>query len=230
MTSHGPSVAQSTYRKLRNNIIFGVLLPETRLRLEDLREPYGASIPTLREVLNRLASEGLVVAEDQRGFAVAPISVSNLLELSNLRKLLELHALELSFAAGDTEWESRVVTAHHKLSRIEKRMMAGEACDRTEWKRYDFEFHKVMIEGCGSGELMAAHSAAFDKYLRYQMLFLTFRGKVAADEHQALLEAAVTRDIARAREVLIRHIDGGVEHARAAYTTQQKTPEAVPEA
>jgi len=212
-----PSLAQATYAQVRSDIIFGALPPRQRLRLEDLRGHYGVSVPTLREVLNRLASEGLVVTEDQRGFAVAPISPENLAELASLRKLIELDAMAQSFAAGDVAWESEVVAAHHKQASIERRLIAGEPGERTERKRYDSGFHHALIMGCGSAELLAVHRLVFDKYLRYQMVYLTFRGQIAADEHQALLQAALARDIGRAQAILVRHIDGGVAHALAAH-------------
>ena len=59
-------------------IILGILSPSERLRLDSMKVEYGVSINTLREVLNRLVSEGLVVSEAQRGFEVAPVSVQNL--------------------------------------------------------------------------------------------------------------------------------------------------------
>lgn len=210
------SLFQSTYLRVRSDILFGVLAPGQRLPLEELRVVYSASVPTLREVLSRLASERLVVAEDQRGFTVAPISAANLLEIAALRKLIELSALEQSFENGDMEWEGEVVAAHHKLSRIEERLIAGEPADRSEWKRYDFGFHQTLIKACRSAELMAVHRGVFDRYLRYQMVYLTFRGRTAADEHRLLLDAALARDVAKGQEVLVRHIDGGVEHALAA--------------
>src|SRR4051812_33531506 len=95
-------------------------MPSERLRLDALKIDYGVSISTLREILNRLASEGFVVAEMQRGFEVAPVSIQNLRELAQLRILLEQYALTQSFAAGDMEWEGRVVSAHHKLSATER--------------------------------------------------------------------------------------------------------------
>lgn len=208
-----PSLAQTTYAAIRQDIIFGVLKPGQRLKLDDLQAHYGASVPTLREVLNRLTSESLVVAVDQRGFAVAPISVENLHELAGLRKLIEFHSLELSFQHGEVDWESEVVAAHYRLSRVETRLIAGEAADRMEWKRCDFGFHQTLIGACRSAELLSLHRAVFDKYLRYQMIFLTFRGQIAADEHRALKDAALARDFPAARVVLERHIDGGVEHA-----------------
>jgi len=209
------STAERGYALIRSDIIFGRLAPGEKLKLDRLKERYGVSVSTLREILNRLASDGFVVAEGQRGFEVAPISAENLAELSSLRTLLECYALELSFAAGDMDWEGAVVAAHYKLHQMEVRMMAGDESIKEQWKRYDWEFHQALISACGSRELIAAHAAVFDKYLRYQMLSLTFRGETSSREHQEMLDAALKRDAARAQAILRRHIDGGVEHSLA---------------
>ena len=103
------------YRRLRNDIVSGRLAPSEKLKLGRLKMTYGISISTLRGILNRLTSEGLIVAESARGFEVAPVSADNFKELANLRLLLECHALQRSFALGDMDWEGRVVAAHHKL-------------------------------------------------------------------------------------------------------------------
>ena len=109
------TIAETAYREIRTDILFGRLAPREKLKLDRLKSLYGASVSTLREILNRLASEGLVVAEGQRGFEVAPVSPEDLKEIAALRQLLECYAMELSFAAGDMDWEGRVVAAHHKL-------------------------------------------------------------------------------------------------------------------
>jgi DNA-binding GntR family transcriptional regulator len=86
------------------------------------------------------------------------------------------------------------------------------------WKRYDWEFHQALISACGSQVLMETHAAVFDKYLRYQMIALSFRGEIAAQEHKTLLDCALSRDAATAKTTLERHIAGGVEHALATGT------------
>jgi DNA-binding GntR family transcriptional regulator len=209
------SIAETAYRQIRADIIFGRLAPDEKLKLERLKSRYGVSVSTLREILNRLASEGLVVAEGQRGFEVAPVSADNLKEIAALRQLLECYALALSFAAGDMDWEGRVVAAHHKLHQMELKMISGDRSVTKDWKRYDWEFHQALISACGSRTLMETHAAIFDKYLRYQMISLTFRGQIAADEHRQMLEAALRRDAATAQEILRRHVEAGVEHGLA---------------
>jgi DNA-binding GntR family transcriptional regulator len=212
------SIGENAYRRIRSDIIFGRAAPGQKLRLDRLKDDYGVSVSTLREILNRLASEGLVTAEGQRGFEVSPVSVQNLKEVAALRMLLEGHALEQSFASGDMDWEGRIVSAHHKLASMERRMSAGDRGETELWKRYDWEFHQALISACGSQVLMDTHAAVFDKYLRYQMIALSFRGEIAAREHKILLDCALTRDAATAKSTLERHVTGGVEHALATGT------------
>ena len=212
------TVGESAYQKIRADIIFGRLPPGRKLKLEKLKADYGASVSTLREILNRLHSERLVVAEGQKGFEVAPVSIANLREIAALRQLLECRALEQSFRAGDMEWEGRVVAAHHRLARMEERMAQGDRTVTEQWKQYDWQFHQALISACGSKMLIDNHAAVFDKYLRYQMIALSYRGDIAANEHAELLECALERDTARACEVLTRHVAGGVEHALATGT------------
>jgi DNA-binding GntR family transcriptional regulator len=212
------TVGESAYQRIRADIVFGRLPPGRKLKLERLKADYEASVSTLREILGRLSSERLVVAEGQKGFEVAPVSIANLREIAALRQLLECRALEQSFRAGDMEWEGRVVAAHHRLARMEERMAEGDRTRTEEWKQYDWQFHQALISACGSKMLIDTHAAVFDKYLRYQMIALSYRGEIAANEHALLLQCAIKRDAARACEVLTRHVAGGVEHALATGT------------
>jgi DNA-binding GntR family transcriptional regulator len=212
------SIGESAYRQIRTDIIFGRLPPSRKLKLERLKGDYGVSISTLREILNRLQSERLVVAEGQKGFEVAPVSIGNLREIAALRQLLEGRALEQSFRAGEAEWEAEVVAAHGRLRQTEQRMAQGDRSCTEEWKRCDWQFHQSLISACGSKMLIDTHALVFDKYLRYQMVALSYRGDIAAGEHAQLLDRALARDADGAKQILAQHIQGGVEHALATGT------------
>jgi DNA-binding GntR family transcriptional regulator len=201
------TIADRAYDRIRSDIIFARLVPGTRLRLEPMAETYGASVSTLREILSRLSSEGLVVAEGQRGFQVAPVSAEGFRDVAAMRLLLESYAIPLSFSAGDLEWEGRVVAAHHKLATLERRMLSGDQTEAETWKKYDRQFHQTLIDACGSQVLLDLFSRVFDQYLRYQMVAVVFRGSIAAEEHRRLLDFALLRDAERACEALAEHIN-----------------------
>ena len=211
-TREAASVGDKLYRRIRSDVIFGRLTPGRRLTLERMRDAYGTSIGTLREVLNRLASEGFITAEGARGFEVAAASVANLREVAAIRLLLECHALRASFEGGDIEWEGRIVAAHHKLALLEKRMVAGDRSVSETWKQYDAAFHYALISACGSTLLLEMHGAVYDKYLRYLVLADVFRGTVAADEHRRLLDCGLARDWRSAQRTLVTHVQDCVGH------------------
>ena len=174
------TVGEKTYQRIRADIVCGHLPPGGRLTLDRMRDAYEASVGTLRENLNRLSAEGLIVADGSRGFQVTPVTAANLREVAAMRCLLESHALRESFEAGDMEWEGRVVAAHHKLASMERRMKAGERSQAQVWKQYDREFHRALISSCGSQVLMETHATIYDRYLRYQMVAAMYRGDIAS--------------------------------------------------
>ena len=96
MGKHQNTVGSSTYEKIKHDIIFGQLVPGSKLKLELIKSQYEASVSTLRETLNRLASEGFVLAEEQRGFYVTEVSQKDLIEIAKLRVLLECLVVFLS--------------------------------------------------------------------------------------------------------------------------------------
>jgi DNA-binding GntR family transcriptional regulator len=206
------TVGAKTYQRIRADIVCGRLPPGERLTLDRMRDAYEASVGTLRENLNRLSSEGLIVADGSRGFQVTPISAANLREVAAMRCLLEAHALRESFEAGDMEWEGSVVAAHHKLASMEQRMKTSEHGQAQAWKRYDREFHHALISACGSQVLLETHAVIYDRYLRYQMVAAVYRGSVAAGEHRRLLDCALKRDWKGAQATLTKHVQDCVTH------------------
>lgn len=206
------TVGETLFRRIRSDIIAGALKPGQKLTLDKLRGQYGASVSTLREILNRLTTEDFVVAEGQRGFEVAPATAAGLREVGDLRLLLECHALDLSFAAGDLEWEGRVVAAHHKLAAVERQLLEGNRRRTPEWIAYDWAFHNALISACGSRLLMKTHGSVFDRFLRYHLLAASFRGPAVSKDHEALFQLAMARDAAGARQRLADHVNLGIEH------------------
>ncbi len=206
-SSGNDTVGEVAYRRIRSDIVLGRLTPGRRLPLERMKEAYGTSVGTLRELFNRLSTEGLLVAEGSRGFQVSGVSSANLREVAAMRQLLECHGLKASFQRGDLEWEGRVVATYHKLATMEKKMAASEPSAAETWRRYDWAFHFALISACGSNLLLETYASICDKFLRYQMIAAVFRGQVAADEHQVLLESALARDWQRAQQTLTTHVE-----------------------
>jgi DNA-binding GntR family transcriptional regulator len=213
MINNFKTVSSNTYEIIKRDIIFGVLPPLKKLKLQELKINYNTSISILREILSRLCGDGFVVSEEQKGFRVSPVSKSDLLEIAKLRILIESDALKLSIENSNPEWEGSLLSAHHKLSLYESEMIQNKNDDRINWKKYDSEFHQTLVKNCGSKNLVELHKLIFDKYLRYQLLVLTFRGKGSIDEHKKLLDFSLKKNFVKAQMILKKHIENGIYHA-----------------
>jgi len=209
-----PTLTEAIYGRIRNDILLGVLKPGDKLKLDPLRQRYAASVNTLRETLSRLVSDGLVANEGQRGFTVVPASLADLRDITEMRRMLECRAAELSVARADLDWESRLVAAYHKLSKIEEVIDGDPKRYGALLERYNREFHSALISACGSRWLLTFHGVMYDQSLRYRMLAFQVRDfprEQSRREHREILEAALARDAGRLLPILSAHITKGAD-------------------
>jgi GntR family carbon starvation induced transcriptional regulator len=199
------TVAGELYEQLRTDVLYARLRPGQRLRSEVLKQRYGGGVGTVREALNRLRAEGLVIQEDQRGFRVAPVSLDELRELTETRCWVNAVAVKASIANGDAAWEEGVLLAYHRMARHLIDSAEPEPCIRLhELHRI---FHASLYVACGSRWLIGFAETLFDAALRYQSLaYPDERDPRDYDtEHRAIMEAAVARKAPEAVALLDQH-------------------------
>jgi DNA-binding GntR family transcriptional regulator len=191
---------------LRASILDGVLLPDTKLRLDDLREQYAVSLSPLREALARLGAEGLVVPTDKKGYRVAPVSAADLEEVTALRVNLEVWALGESIRKGDDRWEDALVATHHRLTRLEGGDRTGDRL--IAWEKAHRAYHITLFSACGMPVLLRFCNTLHDLSDRYRRLFLARKApdRDVPGEHAAIYQAALARDAAGATEILRQHL------------------------
>lgn len=208
------TLTEAIYGRICKDILLGLFKPGDKLKLDALRQRYVASVNTLRETLSRLVSEGLVANEGQRGFTVVPASLADLQDITEMRTLLECHAANLSLQRADLDWESRVVAAYHKLSKIEEVVEGDPKRYSPLLERYNREFHQALISACGSRWLLTFHGFMYDQSLRYRMLAFQVRDfprDQSRREHRQILDAALARDADTLVSVLSAHINKGAK-------------------
>ena len=191
---------------IKSDIITGALRQGKELKLDALKVQYSASVSTLRETLNRLASDGFVESPEQRGFLFRTMPNEDLIELFNLRVLLECAALKASLAFGDEDWAEKLVSAHHKLAMIFKKIMDGEVVPPERRLHYDWEFHFALVRACNSRHMIAVFQNVYEKYIGYQLVLRNYRWAKALEEHQLIFEAALARDAEVATDLLKSHL------------------------
>lgn len=207
--SHVPTVKQalSVRDDLRLRIERCELMPSERLKFEELRSYYNVSIGALREELTLLESEGVVFSEKNKGFQVSPVSVRELLDLTDLRIVLERRALAQSIDAGQDDWEAGVVSALHLLTRLEAQRSDATVLDPL-WSRRHREFHMVLLSACPSEWTLRYCKQLMNLSHRYICLSVHYRGVKGGrsfGDHERLAKLALARDTEQACDLLERH-------------------------
>ncbi len=209
----GKTVAADIAYRMREEVISCRLAPGEPLKFETLRSAFGASFTTLRESLMALAADGLVVSEGQRGFHVAPVSASDLIDITDARVLIEVQAMRKAIAKGDDEWEIAAMTMLHRLAKIEERI-EGRPSDDPEWRRMHSQFHHALVSACGSPTLLAIRAQLFDRSERYRSLSASRRptSRDKTGEHRAIMMAAIARNADLAADLIEKHIRSTAEN------------------
>ena len=206
-------LSQHAWHKLRAEIISGSLPPGSRLRIGMLREVYGIGASPLREALFRLVSDGFVIAQERRGFVVAPMSLAEFRDLTNMRKLLEKEALRSSLANGDDAWEANILASFHRLSKAHKHLAAKEEGAIEEWEVLNEAFHDALVGACNSPYLLKFRSSVYAYTQRYRRICLSITSvsRDALAEHQNLCELALARDIKKVLILIDSHLEATYE-------------------
>ncbi|WP_193079068.1 GntR family transcriptional regulator [Brevibacterium aurantiacum] len=206
--SPAPIVTQAADR-LRTDIISGAFAPGAKLKIQELQSDYGFSSSPLREALNRLSQEGLVQADAGRGFRAPELSLSDFIDITGLRLLVDLEALRKSIELGDDQWESEIVASYYRLEKVESRLGSGPVALDNEWATAHKSFHSMLISSCNSPRLIQFSSALFDQADRYRRISARARQRPRnkSKEHKQLMDATLQRNVDLAGILLRDHIN-----------------------
>ena len=218
------TLSEQAFQVLRGDVLSGRHAPESKLKVDTLQQMYGFSSSPLREALNRLVQEGLVRADERRGFRVTPISPSDLADITKMRLMLDIPALMESIHAGDDAWEAEIVAAFHRLEKIESRLPQGPVVLDAEWSQRHRDFHMALIAGCPSERQLSWSMSLFDQAERYRHFAARNRtvSKKKDEEHRTLMKAVLRRDGETAAALLCEHIRSTQTNVMAAFASQQK--------
>jgi DNA-binding GntR family transcriptional regulator len=213
------TVSEQAFQALRNDVLFGVHSPDAKLKVDALQSLYGFSSSPLREALNRLSQEGLVNADERRGFKVAPISVEDLADITRMRLMMDLPALRESIERGDDAWEADIVASFHRLSKIESRLPPGPVVLDAEWTHLHRAFHFSLLAACPSKRQLAWSMSLFDQAERYRQFSARNRRvlKRKDEEHKNLMNAVLNRQADQAAALLAEHIESTGRNVLAAF-------------
>lgn len=209
------TLVERAYAELRQHIVEGLLPPDEKLRVEHLKDKYQVGAGTLREALTRLVSDSLVIAEGQRGFRVAPMTLADLEDITRVRLHVEIEAVRLSIRHGDAAWKARLRHTFEAMHIISHPIPPNQ---RMDYEKLNRAFHEVLTSGYPSPrtqQILSQLSRHGERYRRYTISLQTIERNIHK-EHTDIYEAAIKGNETRAALALETHIVSTVDLIRNA--------------
>lgn len=214
---HYRTITEMVSATLRQAIIQGTLASGETIRQDQLAAAFGVSRMPIREALRQLEAEGLVEFYPHRGTVVAAIEPKDILELFEIRLLLECHATAKAVAAIDTASLDRAADI---LDEIDAEP------DVAKWGELNRRFHLELYGGIKGSRLYAMIEAQYrhlDRLVRLVLSQLDYAEKSQA-EHRLLLQQFRDGDADGAANTLRDHL--AISSARLA---ELLDPKAMPD-
>ena len=204
--SDDDTVVEMLASAIRRDISFGVLRPDQKLKLADLRQAYGGSNHSMRETLRILSSEGVVEATNQRGFRVTSATEDDLRDILLVRLEVEKLGLKRSLERGDVAWESRVIAVLHSVSRADATVLKNpDDVTALEWDEACRDLIMTLISASGSPRISDIAAQFYGQSRRFRLALLR-EGRIdfaaRAARRTELQNAIIARDEPRALGVL----------------------------
>ncbi|WP_295651575.1 GntR family transcriptional regulator [uncultured Dietzia sp.] len=212
-----PVVQESTpaiiARALRRAISDGTFAPGDQLGEAALARTLGVSRGPLREAMQRLTQEGLLVSHRNRGLFVAELTPEAVADMYLLRTTIETAALQRVLESGAG---SR--TADELDSAVDAMAALASEPRSAAMVAADLDFHHALVEAARSPRLSRVHETVLvETSMCLHAMSATYSGAESRlSEHRAIADAVRVGDAARATSLLVEHMQDGLARVRAA--------------
>lgn len=198
----------TVYQKIKQMMLDYEITPGQKLTFIDLAERLGVSRTPVNNALSLLAREGFLDFTPNQGYTVHQITKEEADQLYEVRKILELGAIE------------KVIEnlTPQKMKELERReRLFKQAVDEKQSRgrfTLDQEFHGYIVEMSGNHYLAEYFREVYQRiFLRHRVRPLRGERVVQVPaEHSELLHAIRNRDTEKAKEVISRHIENGKQY------------------
>jgi DNA-binding GntR family transcriptional regulator len=196
------SLTNNVYLAIKEAIVTTRLDPGVKLNISKIASELGTSTTPVREALNRLIKEGLVVNIPFKGLFVADVVKNEVEQLLEVRTLLELAAISKAVKNVDSD---DLKLGKNLISRMKD---AYRNKDVQKYIETSLDFHMLYINKCGN-QMMAEFLENFtDKIKRLAFLAVKEHEKIPAfiEDYEKILSALEKRDNRKATRLLREHL------------------------
>jgi DNA-binding GntR family transcriptional regulator len=187
-----PSLSEIAYQQVRDAILSGALAAGQPLGQEEIASRIGTSRVPLREALQRLEAEGLVMLRPRRGYIVTSLDPEEIKDIFDIRMMLEERAGYLATLRASAEDVAEV----EKLLRAMDGLSIANAKDATRFAERNRAFHERLYASSGRAQLCRLMTTLRTNVERYIRIGAQIAGNLdrVRKEHQQIYDAFKRRD------------------------------------
>ncbi len=193
---------EEAYRHLKTRIMSADLPPGASLNELEIAAALGTSRTPVREAIRKLEQEGLVMRYPNRGAIVTKLSMTDVLEIWQLREILEPAACALAADRIDRDALARLEGAFLELRGQEMGPEAYEA-----FLRADVGLHGLIVDSTGNATLRSVLGMLNERIVQVRVVTSPARFQSAVAEHLAIVAALKARDAQGAMAAMRRHLE-----------------------
>ena len=192
------------YARIKARIVTLEMPPASLVDEAQLMDDLGLGRTPIREALQQLAAENLIVILPRRGTLVADLNMSDLQKVFEIRLELEPYAARLAALRATPE---QVAEMQALFAQAQALPASG---DHRRLIQLDDEFHRALARAAHNEFLEDALARLYSHVLRlwHVSLHRVSRLRDAIQEHREIIAAVTARDPERAAQVMRAHVDG----------------------
>jgi DNA-binding GntR family transcriptional regulator len=201
-------LGERVHKALLDSIVNQVLAPGQHLVIDELATQIGTSGTPIREALNRLQQEGLVVKIPYQGWKVREFTINETKELYEVRAALESLAVKLCCKKPlSSATRDRLVTIQQEGTQ------AIKDDDLVRYRLHNDEFHNVILETAGNQTLRGMMNTLRHQITLFNVTTIGVPGRPpkAVREHATLIDYMVAGDVSAAVNLMEWHILSALE-------------------
>ena len=180
--------------------------PGMRINLDKLKSEFSVSTAPIREALQRLARDNIIIVKPRIGFNVANLTKEDVANVFETRKLLESYCLRISIKVEEKESLKAIRNTMLSLKQLlESENPPSEDLVRECIEIDDFLHRNILIGNCNNKFILSFYETLdnFSSIIRH----FSFRLKEDIDQHIGIIEAMIHSDQIKAEERLLTHLD-----------------------
>lgn len=200
------SLASKVYVELRRKILSNQLVSGVRLKEDIWAKKMEVNRMAVREALTRLLGENLIVFGEKGGYFVKSLTAADIKEIRELREVLELGALRLTFQKIDEKLIKKLEEICDDFTSMVSGGYFGGACEA------DVKFHETLIDSARNKKLKDLYQFSNIPLFHYKLgqSQTHMNDYEQTDfEHRQIVRALKEHDLKLAEETLIRHLIRG---------------------